>query len=46
VRGTGLGLSTVYSIAEQDGLGLAVETEAGRGTRFRVFIPVPNEIRA
>ena len=46
VRGTGLGLSTVYSIAEQDGLGLAVETEPGRGTRFRVFIPVTNEVRA
>ena len=46
VRGTGLGLSTVYSIAEQDGLGLAVETEPGRGTRFRVFIPVRKEIRA
>jgi signal transduction histidine kinase len=45
VRGTGLGLSTVYSIAEQDGLGLVVETEPGRGTRFRVFIPVTNEIR-
>jgi signal transduction histidine kinase len=46
VRGTGLGLSTVHSIAEQDGLGLAVETEPGRGTRFRVFIPVANEVRA
>jgi signal transduction histidine kinase len=46
VRGTGLGLSTVHSIAEQDGLGLAVETEPGRGTRFRVFIPVAQEIRA
>ncbi len=46
VRGTGLGLSTVYSIAEQDGLGLVVETEPGRGTRFRVFIPVAKEIRA
>jgi signal transduction histidine kinase len=45
VRGTGLGLSTVYSISEQDGLGLAVETEAGKGTRFRVFIPVAREIR-
>jgi len=46
VRGTGLGLSTVYSIAEQDGLGLAVETGVGRGTRFCVFIPVTREIRA
>jgi signal transduction histidine kinase len=46
VRGTGLGLSTVYSIAEQDGLGLAVDTESGRGARFRVFIPVAQEVRA
>ena len=45
VRGTGLGLSTVYSVAEQDGLGLAVENEPGRGTRFRVFIPVTGELR-
>jgi signal transduction histidine kinase len=39
--GTGLGLSTVYTIAQQDGLGLAVETAVGQGTTFRVFIPVP-----
>jgi signal transduction histidine kinase len=38
--GTGLGLSTVYTIAQQDGLGLAVETTPGEGTTFRVWIPV------
>jgi signal transduction histidine kinase len=38
--GTGLGLSTVYTIAQQDGLGLAVKTEQGVGTTFRVWIPV------
>jgi len=39
-RGTGLGLSTVYAIAQQDGLGLGVETELQRGTTFRVLVPV------
>lgn len=37
--GTGLGLATVYTMAEQDGLGLAVSTAVGVGTTFRVFIP-------
>jgi signal transduction histidine kinase len=42
-RGTGLGLSMVYTIAEQEGLGLDVETESGKGTAFRVVIPVGEE---
>lgn len=37
--GTGLGLATVYTMAEQDGLGLAVNTAVGVGTTFRIFIP-------
>jgi signal transduction histidine kinase len=43
-RGTGLGLSTVYAIAQQDGLGLAVETELKQGTTFRVLVPVPTAL--
>lgn len=39
IRGTGLGLSTVYTMAEQDGLGISVDTVLGRGTTFRIFIP-------
>ena len=39
-HGTGLGLTTVYALAQQDGLGLAVESVPGRGTLFRVLIPV------
>lgn len=39
-RGTGLGLTTVYTIAQQDGLGLDVETVVGQGTAFRVLLPV------
>ena len=38
--GTGLGLSLVYSIAQQAGLGLGVESEPGRGTVFTVLLPV------
>lgn len=38
--GTGLGLSLVYSIAEQDGLGLSVDSEPGKGATFALVIPV------
>lgn len=38
-QGTGLGLSLVYSIAEQDGVGIAVESRPGRGAAFRLFLP-------
>ncbi len=39
-RGAGLGLSTVYTIAQTDGLGLSVETAPGQGAAFRITIPV------
>jgi signal transduction histidine kinase len=38
--GTGLGLSTVYTMAQQDGLGLAVETSDHAGTIFRILVPI------
>jgi signal transduction histidine kinase len=38
--GTGLGLSLVYSIAQQDALGLAVESEPGKGAAFTMLLPV------
>ena len=38
--GTGLGLSLVYSIAQQAGLGLGVESEPGQGAKFTLLIPV------
>jgi PAS domain S-box-containing protein len=38
-RGTGLGLSMVYGIAQRHGASIAVDSEVGRGTRFEVYWP-------
>jgi len=39
-KGTGLGLSLSYSIIQKHHGRLEVESEVGRGTRFRVVLPV------
>ena len=38
-RDTGLGLATVYGVIRQSGGAITVETDVGRGTTFRVFLP-------
>lgn len=38
-KGTGLGLSSIYDFIRRSGGGLDIESEPGKGTAIRIFIP-------
>ncbi len=42
-RGTGMGLATVYGIVKQHEGWIEVDTVVGKGTEFRVYIPVTDK---
>jgi len=44
--GTGLGLSISYGIIEKQGGRIEVESEVGKGTCFKIFLPIAKEEQA
>jgi len=45
-KGTGLGLTTSYSIIKRHDGHITVESELGKGTLFRIFLPATEEVPA
>jgi PAS domain S-box-containing protein len=43
-RGTGLGLSMIYGFVQQSGGHVSIDSELGRGTTVKVFLPRGNQV--